>query len=150
MTSAGPEHSEHRRALAYLTATAILWSLGGLLIKLVDWNAMAIAGARSAIAALVLLAFIRRPRFTWSRYQVGATISYAATVILFVAATRLTTAANAILLQYTAPVYIALFGSWFLRERARPLDWAAIVLVVAGMSLFFVDGLTAEGLWGNV
>lgn len=111
---------------------------------------MAIAGARSAIAALTLFLFLRRPRFTWSSAQLGGALAYAATVILFVAATKLTTAANAILLQYTAPVYIALAGAWFLGERTSRLDWVTIVLVMCGMTLFFFDNLTVAGYWGNI
>ena len=96
------------RAIIYLVLTAILWSLGGVLIKSVKWNPIAIAGARSAIASLVMLAYIKKPRFTWSKDQILAAIFYAGTVILFVTANKLTTAANAILLQYGAPVYVAI------------------------------------------
>lgn len=75
---------------------------------------------------------------------------YTTTVILFVVATKLTTAANAILLQYTAPVYAALFGAWFLGERVAWLDWVIIAAVLGGMALFFLDCLTPGGLWGNI
>jgi len=140
----------HRRAIVMAFLAGVLWSLGGLLIKQVNWNPLAIAGARSAIAALVLVAFLRRPRLTWSRAQIGGALAYAATVILFVAATKLTTAANVILLQYTAPVYAALLGAWFFKERVTWLDWLTIAVVLGGMVLFFLDRLTAGGLWGNV
>ncbi len=142
--------SPHVRAVGLAFLAGILWSMAGLFIKQVQWNPLAIAGARSAIAALVLLAFVGRPHFTWSRVQVGGALAYTATVITFVAATKLTTAANAILLQYTAPVYAALLGMWFLRERVRWLDWATIAVVLGGMALFFFDKLTAGGWWGNV
>jgi len=141
---------EKTKAVLYLAAAAVLWSLGGLLIKLVSWHPVAIAGVRSAIAAVFLLAVIRRPHWTWSPQQVGGAAAYAATVILFVAANKMTTAANAILLQYTAPVYVALLGAWFLKERAGWLDWAVIMTVLAGMALFFLDGLSPRGLWGNI
>jgi drug/metabolite transporter (DMT)-like permease len=72
------------------------------------------------------------------------------TVTLFVVANKLTTAANAILLQYTAPVYVALFGAWFLGERPRRADWLTLAVVLGGMVLFFLEDLTAENLWGNV
>ena len=111
---------------------------------------MAIAGVRSAIAVLVLLAVLHRPRITWSFAQVGAAIAYVGSTVLFVVATKLTTAANAILLQYTAPIYIALFGAWFLGERATWFDWITIFVVMGGMVLFFLDELTTGGFWGNV
>ncbi|MBT9172159.1 MAG: hypothetical protein DDT21_00540 [Syntrophomonadaceae bacterium] len=136
-------------ALVFLALAALLWSLGGLLIKLVDWHPLAIAGARSAIAALLFGAVLRRPKLDWSPLLCGGALAYAATVILFVSATRLTTAANAILLQFTAPVYVALLASWLLKERTRPVDWAAIFFVMVGMGLFFVDGFTAGNQLGN-
>ena len=142
--------SKHYRGVLFAFLAGILWSLGGLFIKQVQWHPLAISGARSAIAALVLLAFIRRPRLTWSWAQVGAAIAYVGTVTLFVAANKLTTAANAILLQYAAPVYVALLGMWLLKERVTLLDWVAIAFVIGGMALFFFDKLTVGGWWGNV
>jgi drug/metabolite transporter (DMT)-like permease len=138
------------KAISFVVVAAILWSSGGLLIKWISWNPIAIAGARSAIAALVLLVALRRPHLTWSSAQIGGAIAYTVTVILFVLANKLTTAANAILLQYTAPIYTALFGAWFLGERARRLDWITILVVIGGMVLFFLDDLATGGFWGNV
>ena len=82
---------QHYRAVGLAFLAGILWSTAGVLFKQVTWNPLAIAGARSAIAALVLLAFMRggRPHFTWSRAQVGGALAYTATVISFVAATKL-------------------------------------------------------------
>lgn len=137
-------------SLFLLAFTAVLWSFGGLLIKLVDWNPLAIAGARSLIAALMMLALIRRPRLPRTFAQVAGAVAYAGTVILFVLANKLTTAANAILLQYTAPIYVALLGAWFLKERVGKADWLTIFLVLGGMLLFFVDDLEAGGLAGNL
>src|SRR5215831_14972662 len=133
-----PELCERQKGIVLLAAASVLWSGGGLLIKLIDWNTMSIVGARSLLALPVLLVVVRHPRFTWSRAQIGAALCCAATMILFVAATRMTTAANAILLQYTSPIYIALFGAWFLGERATFLDWITIAAVMAGMALFFL------------
>jgi drug/metabolite transporter (DMT)-like permease len=138
------------RAIFFLVITAVLWSSGGLLIKLVSWNPIAIAGTRSAIAALVILAFRPRMRFNWSLAQLGGAVCYAGTVILFVAANKLTTAANAILLQYTAPIYVALFSYWFLRERITRSDLLITAAAIGGMTLFFLDDLSTGGFWGNV
>lgn len=140
----------HRRALLLLLLTAVLWSLGGVLIKWVNWNPVAIAGIRSLIgAALIGIAFHRELRFTWTFDQIGGAIAYAGTVVLFVIANKLTTAANAILLQYTAPVYVALFSPWFLGEQADRRDWLTLLIMLGGMALFFIDELSFDGYLGN-
>ncbi|MEW6335069.1 MAG: DMT family transporter [Thermodesulfobacteriota bacterium] len=142
---------DHRgRAVLLLAATAVLWSLGGVLIKWVSLHPLAVAGFRSAIALPVLLTFFRRRTVDFSLPQLLGGVSYAATVILFVYATKLTTAGNAILLQYTAPVYVALFSGWLLDEKIRWFDWAAIAAVLFGMLLFFLDELGTGGLYGNL
>lgn len=133
-----------------LVLAALCWSLGGVLIKRVDWPPLAVAGGRGLIAAVFLAATTRGLRFTWSPVQVGASIAYALTTVLFVLANKLTTAANAILLQYTAPVWIALFGAWFLGERATRADWLTVGAVLGGLALFFADGLQLGGSAGNV
>lgn len=151
MTAAGPIPDHARaRAIVALTACALLWSTGGLLIKIVDWNPFALAGARSLIGGLIILAVLRRPRFTWSFAQVAGAVCYAGCMVLFVVANKLTTAANAILLQYTAPIYAAVFGWILLREKATLLDWATIVVVLSGMVLLFMDRLGGGGMTGNL
>ena len=121
-----------------------------MLIKRIDWPPLAVAGGRGLIAAVFLAATSRGLRFTWSPVQLGAALAYAATTVLFVLANKLTTAANAILLQYTAPVWIALLGAWFLGERTMRTDWITVAAVIGGMALFFADGLQMGGLAGNL
>ncbi len=147
--SALVKNPAHTRALGLLTVAALCWSLGGLLIKAVEWPPLAVAGARGFIAALFLMATCRGLRFHFSRAQVIGAVGYAACTISFCTATKLTTAANAILLQYTAPVWVALFGAWFLGERATRADWLTIAAVLAGMTLFFADGLELTAMLGN-
>jgi drug/metabolite transporter (DMT)-like permease len=133
-----------------LLAAAILWSLGGVLIKSIDWTPTAIAGSRSLIAIVVIgmvMPDVCR-KITW-RILPGA-LAYAGTVVLFVIATKLTSAANAIFLQYTAPIYIAVISPWVLRERTKPLDWLLILVALCGVALFFVDQLSLEGLSGVI
>lgn len=141
---------ERPKAILYLAITAALWSIGGLLIKSVNSNPLAIAGVRSGISAIILLLATGKPKFNWSFPQIGAAICYSATVLLFVAANKNTTAANAILIQYTAPVYVALLGAWLLKEKVRLLDWFTIVLAIGGMLLFFLDDISMEGMFGNI
>lgn len=133
-----------------LLLAALCWSLGGVLIKSIEWHPMAIAGGRSAIAIPLMLACIGWPKFSFSRAQIGGAIGYALTVVLFVFATRMTTAANAIFLQYTAPIYVALIGRWYLGERALRIDWLVIVVALGGVVLFFFDHLTVSGFRGNI
>ncbi len=144
------DQSLRHQALWFLAGAALLWSLGGLFIKSVAWNPIAIAGMRSAIAAFVMFLYKRKFEFNWSKAQIAGAIAYTSTVILFVSANKLTTAANAILLQYSAPIYVAMMGQWFLNERTTKLDWLTIGVVCGGMLLFFLDNLSAGNLWGNV
>lgn len=140
----------HIQAVLLLLTAAVLWSFGGVLIKLIAWSPLGIAGMRSAIAGLFIFLFLRKSKISFSKVQIACAIAYACTTTGFVVGNKLTTAANVILLQYTAPIYVALFGSWFLNERAHLFDWMVILICMGGMVLFFLDELTFGGLWGNV
>jgi len=138
------------RHVLLLLAAAILWSLGGVLIKSIDLTPVTIAGARSLIATVIMS--LATPgvlrKISWQ--TVPGAIAYAATVFLFVVATKLTTAANAIFLQYTAPIYIAMISPWFLGERTNWLDWLLVLLALSGVGLFFLDQLSLQGLSGVI
>jgi drug/metabolite transporter (DMT)-like permease len=141
--------AHHRTAVLLLLATAVMWSLGGVLVKSIEWPSMAKAGARSAIGAVVLFLWLRRQtRFTWRPAQLGAAVAYSATVTFFVIGNDRTTAANTIFLQYTGPIYVALLSPWVLGERARRSDWLCIAIALAGIALFFRDQFSPRGLSG--
>jgi drug/metabolite transporter (DMT)-like permease len=142
--------SSKSKAIILLICTAILWSKGGFLIKYIQWHPVAIAGGRSILAALIMWAYVKKPKFTWSSIQIMGAVAYALTVILFVIANKLTTAANAILLLYTGPIYVALFSFWFLKEKITTIDWITILTVIGGMALFFMEKLSHDGLLGNI
>jgi len=143
----------HDRLL--LLATALLFSTGGAAIKattLVSWQ---VASFRSGVAILALLAFIPSSRCGWTWRILPVAAAYASTLVLFVLANKTTTAANAIFLQSTAPLYLTLLGPLLLREPIRRSDLALIVTVALGMTLFFVGTETAtatapDPLRGNV
>lgn len=137
-------------AMLLLALTAALWSIGGLLIKKINAHPLAIAGVRSAISGLLILIYVGKPRFNWSFPQIAAAVAYSFTVITFVAANKYTTAANAILLQYTAPVYAALLGGWILKEKPDLADWVTIAAVLGGMLLFFIGNFDTSRVFGNV
>lgn len=139
------------RAIGSLALCAFLWSSSGILIKLVDWDPFAIAGARSLVGFITMALLTRRVRFSLSPDKLLAALFYSATMILFVIANKLTASANAIVLQYTEPVFIIIFSRWLLgSEKTTPLDWLAIAGVFCGMILFFLDGLSLSGNTGNV
>jgi drug/metabolite transporter (DMT)-like permease len=141
---------DHRQAVALLALCAVLWSTAGVLFKLVDWNAGAIWSVRSAIAATVLWLW-RRPSFARiSAAEWRGAGSLAATTGLFILANKLTTAANAILIQYSAPIWVALLGAWLLGERATRIDWLTIITVIGGIVLFFFEQLSFDHVAGNL
>jgi len=142
--------NDRTRSIIFMIIAALLWSTGGLLLKGLDLNPMAVAGSRSLVAALLMLAIIKKPSLKFNRYKLGFAVAFAATMILYIAGNKLTTAANAIMLQYTAPIYVALLGAWFLNERTSRLDWIAIFLTVGGMFLFFLDDLSSGNIIGNI
>ncbi len=144
-------NAAHTRSVLFLVGAALCWSLAGLLIKQVatTWPGLAVAGGRGAIAAVFLVLTNRGLRFTFSRDQVIGAIGYAACTMTFCIATTMTTAANAILLQYTAPIWVAVFGAWFLGERATRADWITIIVALAGMALFFADSLQLGHVAGD-
>ena len=138
------------KAVIALIGSAFLWSTGGVFIKLVDWNGFAIAGTRSLIASFVLLIYIKKPRFEYHFPRLAAALSSACTMTLYVLANKMTTAANAILLQYTAPVYVAVLAWMILKEKPTIDNWIALIMIVAGMLLFFAGKLSPSNMFGNM
>lgn len=130
--------SERATGRLQILAAALIFSAGGAGIKACGLTPWQIASFRSGIAAIVVLLLMPEARRGWSWRVVVAGLPYAATVLLFVLANRLTTSANTIFLQSTAPLYILLAAPWLLRERNRPVDLGVMGLIVAGLALFFV------------
>jgi len=133
-----------------MAATAFLWSIAGLFIKVIDWNPIAIAGMRSLIASIVIFGYLKHPKIHFSFPQIAAAIANAATMLLFVSANKTTTAANAIILQYFAPVLTVFIGAILLKERTHVEHFTALPLVIAGIVLMFFDELSYGKLFGNV
>ena len=133
-----------------LVIAALLWSLGGLFIKLVDLNPLMITGIRSLGAAIVFLFYIKRPKWYWGKYFIGGILSYSLMVILYVVSIRLTTAANAIFLEFTAPFWVVIYAYFVLKETVTKFDIVAMLFIFLGMGLFFIDELSFYGFWGNI
>ena len=132
-------------------AAAVLYSIGGLCMKVIPWSGLAINGGRTAIALVVIgayLAAVRHP-LRMNRWVLVGTLCIFLTNTLFAMANKMTTAANAIVLQFTAPIFVILFTLLFWRKRPQRLDVAACAVVFGGVLFFFVDSLEMGGGLGN-
>ena len=120
-----------------LLAAAFLFSTGGAAIKATSLTSWQVASFRSGVAAVAILALVPASRGPFMRRDFAAALAYAATMVLFVAANKLTTSANAIFLQDTAPLYLLLLGPLLLKERLRRADVPLVILLMIGMAMFF-------------
>jgi len=139
-----------RKAVLMLVMTAALWSTSGLWIKVISWSPLAILGGRSLVALVVIWVYLRRPSFRVTKLQLLGAVCYVLTQFTFVWATKLTTAANAIFLQYASPIYVVILGYLFLKERPLKADWIAMGVIFSGLILFFGDKLSLDGFAGNI
>lgn len=130
---------------------AALWSVAGIFIKLIPWNGFAVAGMRSLIAGLTIAVYmlITRRRYIFSRRTVVGGIMTAGVYTCFTVANKLTTAANAIVLQFTCPVFIVILSAIFLKQKIRKNDLAVVIATLAGIALFFFDQLKPGYILGN-
>jgi len=147
-----PRHFVHR---LQIVVAALLFSTGGAAIKSTAMTAWQVACFRSGVAALVLFVALPQWRRFWSPRPMLVGVAYAATMILYVTANKLTTAANAIFLQSTAPMYLLLLGPLLLREKIRPRDLSCTAAMVVGVVLLFVGaeppiGTAPDPVRGNI
>ncbi len=148
-----PLEISQKRAMLLMCLCAFLWSIGGLFIKLLPWNAAAICGVRSGISALIILLYMAKMKYrlTLKNPMVWlAGLGLMGTMLLFVSANKLTTSANAIVLQSTAPLYIMVISALFFRAHYSRREYILVAITMGGIALFFLDQLTPGGLLGNV
>jgi drug/metabolite transporter, DME family len=136
--------------LLFVIAAAVLWSTGGLFIKWTSISGLELSFGRSLLAAITVAIFTRHEGFGLNRVTALASVLYAALLLLFVLATKETTAANAIFLQYTAPVYLLILEPLLYKEKFRSRDLITVTFCVIGMSLFFVGKLRPQDVTGNL
>ncbi len=129
---------------------ALLWSSGGAAIKLCGLDAWQLAGGRSLIAGLLILALSPEARRRPTRLSFGVALAYVFTVVLFVTATKLTTAANAIFIQDTAPLWVLLLSPWLLKEHPTRGELLSVPVFGVGLGLFFLDQLSPGQMAGNL
>ncbi|HKC23636.1 MAG TPA: DMT family transporter [Thermoanaerobaculia bacterium] len=145
-----PDQLSQRAGRLLIAAAAILWSTGGLAIKLVPLPALGVVFWRSAVAVAFLVLVFRPGVARWRRISPATALVYAAMILTFVSATKMTTAANAIFLQYTGPLYVLLLAPFVLKEPFRRADAVSVLVALSGMTLFFVGRLEKGALAGNL
>jgi len=142
--------SEHNKGILAVFLTAILWSSGGLFIKLISLNSMQLSFFRCLIAAVVFAIMFRKKILKVNPLALLNSLAYSAVLILFVIATKTTTAANAIFLQSTAPIYVLIFEPILTKTKWERLDIITIAVCFLGMILFFMGDLTPGDIEGNI
>ncbi len=138
-----------RRALLSMVLASVFWSIAGLFIKQISWHPLAIAGLRSLICGIFLFVFIDKKKIRIDKTILLGALMYTLVAGLFVVANKLTTTTNAILLQFTAPIWVIVISVLFLRKRFSKSDIGAVLAVAAGMILFFFGDLEMGGILGN-
>ncbi len=141
---------EHRKGILGVIAAAFMWSTGGLLIKLITLNAMQISFFRCLIAALVFAIIFRKKVFKANLFTFLNAAFYSLVLIFFVLATKTTTAANAIFLQSTAPIYVLIFEPLINKTKYEKVNIITIIVCFLGMLLFFTGKLSPGDLKGNI
>jgi len=141
--------SEHQKGFIAVFITAVLWSSGGLFIKLISLNAMQLSFFRCLIAAIVFAILFRKKLLVVNGFTFINALFYAVVLIAFVIATKMTTAANAIFLQSTAPIYVLIFEPILLKTKFEKLNVITIFICFLGMTLFFMGNLSPGDLTGN-
>jgi drug/metabolite transporter (DMT)-like permease len=131
---------------------AFLWSIAGIFIKMIPWNPLVIAGFRSLIAAGVVFLYIKVKKipFVMNKASLVSGIMLCLTFMAFVTANKLTTSANTIVLQYTAPIFIIVISAAFFKQRFKRADYLTVGITILGIALCFFDQISAGRLSGNV
>lgn len=142
--------SEHTKGILAVFLTSLLWSSGGLFIKLITLTPMQISFFRCLIAAIVFAILFRQKILKLNPLALLNSFSYATVLIFFVIATKTTTAANAIFLQSTAPIYVLIFEPLLTKTKWEKINIITITVCFIGMILFFMGDLTPGDIKGNL
>ncbi len=156
--------NKRNSSIILMALSAILWSTGGLIIKLIPWHPLAIASARAIIANITILLYMiylqskdkkllhrdRQPLLTLNWHQFFGGVSYSSLALLYVCANKLTTAANTIVLQFTSPIWILIFTAFILKEKVSKENIVSSIFVFAGIILFFIDSIGNGHIFGNL
>lgn len=144
--------SSKRKGELMMILASIGWSISGVMIKFIPWNPILISGARGIISSLVMYSSMRLSghKMVFTKKSIASGIVILITVITFITANKLTTAANAIVLQYIAPVFVLLMTAFVLKRKLRKYEIIAVAVSFLGIVFFFMDQLSTRGMIGNI
>ena len=144
--------TKEKKAIVQMLVCAALWSIAGIFIKLIPWNGFAVAGLRSLIAGITLYIATRIMGYEYilNKKSIVTGIFSGLTYLCFVCANKLTTAANAIVLQFTSPVFIVIYSALFFKKPVRKQDLLVVIFTLLGIALFFLDKLESGYILGNI
>lgn len=141
---------KRQQASLLLILTATMWSTSGLFIKLLPWHPLVTSGIRSLIAGLIMATALKGEKLKINRSTFFGGCTLMVTLTAFVAANKYTTSANAIVIQYTSPIFTLLYSALFTAYKVKRKDILAVVCTFFGISLFFLDGLDIGRMTGNI
>lgn len=144
--------TKENNAMLKMLLCACLWSIAGIIIKMVNMNSFAIAGFRSLFAAAAVGVFmaVTKKRIVISKKTVIGAVFLCATFMAFVTANKLTTAANAIVLQFTAPIFVMIIEALLMHKKPKVFDALTVLVTLGGISLFFLDSLGSGRSTGDI
>lgn len=142
---------QKRMAMLQVLLCAAMWSIAGIFIKFLPWNSFVISSLRSLFAGSIVIIYIKYAKipFVLSSKTIKSGLALCMTMTLFVMANKYTTSANAIVLQFTAPMFIVVFSAIFLGQKFKKADVIAVLCTMAGISLFFFDEISGGKFFGN-
>ena len=143
--------TEKRKGELLMLTCAVMWSISGIIIKYIDWSPFTIAGARSLISAVVVVVFMMATKLkpVVNRNSVISGVFLSGCITCFVVANKLTTAANAIVLQYIAPVFVLIITAVFLKQKLKKMEIGVVAFTFGGIVLFFLGEISFGGMLGN-
>lgn len=146
----GEEMQGKAKGAVCMFLCALCWSFSGLFVKIIPWNAYAVICVRCLFAAVTTFLLSKDKKITLDWLNLKTAFCVLMTAVTYIIAIKLTTAANAIVLQYTAPILILIYQILFQRKRPTRLDLVAVCVILIGIVIFFVEGLGAGNLVGNL
>ena len=143
---------ESMKGTIYVLLSAVCFSTGGVLIKSIPWSSITIQGIRSIFSFMLIASYmaITKRKFVWNKTVLFGAVCNTVMALTFVSATKMTTAANAIVLQFTEPIFVILLMWALYKKKPKKAAVIACAVVFAGILCFFLDSLSAGGMAGNL